>query len=358
MSRGLKILARELDVPVIALSQLNRSVEAGHDKSRCSQTCASPAALEQDADLVMFIYRDEYYNQGGVRAPGRGGAPHRQAPQRRPGRRQAHLPGPVPAVHDLRRPRPLRRERAAAPTTSATAAGSSSTRSTKTARRLPLPPRAASAAPGRARLSAVIPRRYRACRSIARRSSTWTPRWSARSAATPTTSPSSLDAGPGPVVHGRRRAPARPRWPCSSPRRRWTPGARSPSTRCRACSRRSARTYDEGSRAHLRRAARPPGRRSTCCTSTTSAPSTRSEWVLEELYSIINARYEEQRSLIVTTNLDHEQLREQIGRAHGLAPGRDLPRPLPLYGHDRRMDLRRSAPAAMPNSAGRLCPRS
>jgi len=53
ISRSLKSLARELQVPVIALSQLSRAVEQRQDKS---------GSLEQDADLVMFIYRDEYYN--------------------------------------------------------------------------------------------------------------------------------------------------------------------------------------------------------------------------------------------------------------------------------------------------------
>ena len=185
--------------------------------------------------------------------------------------------------------------------------------------------RPASAASGasrrreRAACASVLPPSTRASASIARRSPTWrASRSRARRSSSVREYVDELDDRTSPTAAGSgsraTSAPARRRSRWSSRSARSRPGTRSRSTRCRDCSRASAAPTTPTRASSPTSPSSIASPRSTCCTSTTSAPRSARDWVLEQLYAIVDERYATNRSMVVTTNLPVAELEEQIGR--------------------------------------------
>ena len=268
MSRGLKILARELNVPVIALSQLSRAVETRTDKRPILSDLRESGQIEQDADLVAFIYREEYYDKESERegiadiiiAKHRNGAL-----------------GDVELTFAKEYPKFLNYagDRYAAlsgcPFDLCDGSGFLIDEATNTARdcrcragRVARAGRAASPASSRAATAS--------CPSTRRRSATCPPPRCASCATSPAASTSSSTPGAGLWLFGGRRDGQDDARRCSSPATRSRRAAPSRSTRCRACSP-SCAARSTTTRSTPTPSCSTGSPRSTSSTSTTSAPS-------------------------------------------------------------------------------------
>ena len=366
MSRGLKILARELDVPVIAISQLSRAPEQRHPPRPQLSDLRESGQIEQDADLVAFLYREDAYGQRDPDYEPTGLAEviiakHRNGPvgvkrlvflDRFP--KFADYTGqdqPIeqPAGEELesRRPRGRASRWPAPPTCART--------SSVPARWASATGRAGSSAPrtSRGRASAAGDRLRRArSRGIASVIPRQVPRRLLRAPAGDRDRADGgarralLHRGPGRQPRGRQGAVADGR----HRDRQDDAGDAGLQDRPRGGARGGDLLAAEAAGAdppHLRRCSRP-GFLPALFEQLTSVDllhiddlgaEKRTDWVLEQLYALINERYESQRSILVTTNLDEAALEEQIGARTVSRLVEICGDPLPLFGEDRRISI-------------------